>query len=69
MEADFQFNNFKVLFLSMSYHVENPLYLPMKLSFFPKNAFTKGNFSFYLLLNCDVDIDMSDAMLAHFTAI
>ena len=57
MEADFQFNNFKVLFLSMAYHVENPLFLPMKLSFFPNNAFTKGDFFYYLLLHCDVDID------------
>lgn len=54
MEADFQFNAYKVLYLSLAYHIENPLYLPMKLSFFKKESMLKGRFSFYLLLNHDV---------------
>ena len=58
MEADYQFNNYRVIFLSLSYHAENPLYLPMKLSFFPTGTFdSTSRFQHYLLLHCDVNIN------------
>lgn len=53
----------------MAYQAENPLYLPMKLSFFPTDVLKKGPFSYYLLLLCDVDIDADEVMLQHFTEI
>ena len=57
MEADFQFNSYRVIYLSLAYHIEHPLYLRLKLSLFPPNSFTAtgpGRFQYYLLLHVDV---------------
>ena len=57
MEADFQFNSYRVIYLSLAYHIEHPLYLRLKLSLFPPNSFKAtgpGRFQYYLLLHSDV---------------
>ena len=48
------FNDIRVVYLGLDYHLENPLYLKMKLSFFTKRTLESKqseNARFYVLLH------------------
>ena len=54
MDVDFEFNDNKIIYLSLAYQAENPLYLKMKLSFFSKETLNDPRHNMYLLLLYDL---------------
>jgi len=75
------FNDIRVVFLSLDFHIQNPLYLPMKLSFFSKETLESKqgpHNRFYVLLHhnvadsatdCDEEHILESPEMQHFSAI